>query len=163
MNTSAENATGNTAEHAAQAEDAREGADTGGGLRVPAPTVWPLVQANDALALIDFLVDSVGFLRTAVFTEGGKVAHAELSWPEGGGVMVSSYDPDSDWARKPGTFGAYVVTAEIDALYERLRARGGITFVRKIADQDYGSRDFTLKDPEGNLWSFGTYRGEPRP
>jgi uncharacterized glyoxalase superfamily protein PhnB len=27
---------------------------------------------------------------------------------------------------------------------------------------DYGSRDFAARDPEGNRWSFGTYRGEPR-
>jgi len=27
---------------------------------------------------------------------------------------------------------------------------------------DYGSHGFTARDPEGNLWSFGTYRGEPR-
>jgi hypothetical protein len=25
-------------------------------------------------------------------------------------------------------------------------------------DTDYGSRDFTVRDPEGNLWAFGTYR-----
>ena len=24
-------------------------------------------------------------------------------------------------------------------------------------DQDYGSRDFVARDPEGNLWCFGTY------
>jgi uncharacterized glyoxalase superfamily protein PhnB len=29
-------------------------------------------------------------------------------------------------------------------------------------DTDYGSRDFAAQDPEGNRWSFGTYRGEPR-
>ena len=29
-------------------------------------------------------------------------------------------------------------------------------------DTDYGSRDFSARDPEGNRWSFGTYRGEPR-
>ena len=23
-------------------------------------------------------------------------------------------------------------------------------------------RDFAARDPEGNRWSFGTYRGEPR-
>jgi uncharacterized glyoxalase superfamily protein PhnB len=22
---------------------------------------------------------------------------------------------------------------------------------------DYGSREFTARDPEGNVWSFGTY------
>ena len=25
-------------------------------------------------------------------------------------------------------------------------------------DTEYGSRDFTARDPEGNVWSFGTYR-----
>ena len=29
-----------------------------------------------------------------------------------------------------------------------------------LRDEDYGSRGFTVKDPEGNIWSFGTYRGE---
>jgi len=24
-------------------------------------------------------------------------------------------------------------------------------------DQDYGSRDFAVRDPERNVWSFGTY------
>ena len=27
----------------------------------------------------------------------------------------------------------------------------------------YRHRDFTISDPEGNLWCFGHYRGEPRP
>lgn len=28
----------------------------------------------------------------------------------------------------------------------------------ELTDQDYGSRDYAAHDPEGNLWSFGTYR-----
>ncbi|MGH2960652.1 MAG: VOC family protein, partial [Solirubrobacterales bacterium] len=24
-------------------------------------------------------------------------------------------------------------------------------------DTDYGSRDYSARDPEGNMWSFGTY------
>ena len=31
-----------------------------------------------------------------------------------------------------------------------------------LHETDYGSRDFAVRDPEGNRWSFGTYRGEPR-
>ncbi|MBR1205399.1 MULTISPECIES: hypothetical protein [unclassified Bradyrhizobium] len=27
----------------------------------------------------------------------------------------------------------------------------------ELRDTDYGSRDFACRDPEGNLWSFGTY------
>jgi len=27
----------------------------------------------------------------------------------------------------------------------------------ELTDTDYGSRDFAVRDPEGNIWSFGTY------
>jgi len=30
-------------------------------------------------------------------------------------------------------------------------------FVREIQNMDYGSREFTVKDPEGHSWSVGTY------
>ncbi|MGW1376904.1 VOC family protein [Streptomyces sp. NPDC002446] len=127
-----------------------------------APSVWPTLQAHDAPALIDFLVDTVGFERTAVYQDGDRVAHAELDWPEGGAVMLGSYDPDTGgWCLTPGTFGAYVVTDHVDALYERLRG-AGVKVLREIADQPYGSREFSIADPEGNKWSFGTYRGTPR-
>ncbi|WP_172384126.1 VOC family protein [Streptomyces sp. MNP-20] len=128
-----------------------------------APDVWPTFQAHDAPALIDFLVTTVGFLRTAVYEDGGRVAHAQLDWPEGGGVMLGSYDPRSaEWCLKPGTFGAYVVTDHVDALHRRLK-EAGVKVIREIEDQPYGSREFAVADPEGNKWSFGTYRGEPRP
>ena len=29
--------------------------------------------------------------------------------------------------------------------------------VREPVDQDYGGRDYSVRDLEGNLWSFGTY------
>jgi uncharacterized glyoxalase superfamily protein PhnB len=88
------------------------------------------------------------------------VHHAQLSWPLGGGIMLGS-DREGEWQLPPGTFGAYVVVDEPDALYERVTAAGA-DVIRKPDDTDYGSREFALRDPEGNLWSFGTYRGEPR-
>lgn len=36
----------------------------------------------------------------------------------------------------------------------------GAEILTELADTDYGSREFSLSDPEGNLWSFGTYPGE---
>ncbi|WPO74229.1 MULTISPECIES: VOC family protein [unclassified Streptomyces] len=130
----------------------------------PAPTTWPCLQAQDAPALIDFLVDTVGFLRTAVYEDGGRVVHAQLDWPEGGGVMLGSYDPGTaaETCGKPGTSGAYVVTDRVDDLYHRLR-EAGVKITGDIEDKPYGSREFGIRDPEGNRWSFGTYRGEPRP
>jgi uncharacterized glyoxalase superfamily protein PhnB len=129
----------------------------------PPPQVWPTLRAHDAPALIRFLVDAFGFSETVVYGDGVTVDHAQLDWPLGGGIMLgSAREPAADpWALAPGTFGAYVVTDDPDALHERALAAGA-EITRKPFDTDYGSRDFAARDPEGNLWSFGTYRGEPR-
>ena len=138
----------------------------------PQPQVWPTLRARDAQALIRFLVEAFGFEETVVYGDGDKVDHAQLSWPEGGGVMLGSVrDGDGDGdahgqhqgstPTRPGTFGAYVVTDHVDAVYEKARAAGA-QIVKEPFDTDYGSHDFAAADPEGNRWSFGTYRGEPR-
>jgi len=129
----------------------------------PAPQVWPTLRATDARALIRFLVDAFGFEETAVYGNGDVVEHAQLSWPLGGGIMLGSDrgDPGDRWPLKPGHFGCYVVCDDPDALYKRAVAAGA-EVIRELENMDYGSRDFAVKDPEGNLWSFGTYRGEPR-
>jgi uncharacterized glyoxalase superfamily protein PhnB len=129
----------------------------------PPPQVWPILRARDARALIRFLVDVVGFDETVVYGEGDRVDHAELAWPAGGGVMLGSLREDdlgTVWAFQPGSFGAYVVADDIDTLHDRVKAGGG-EIVTAPHDTDYGSRDFSLRDPEGNHWSFGTYRGHP--
>jgi uncharacterized glyoxalase superfamily protein PhnB len=131
--------------------------------KIPPPQVWPTLRAADARALIRFLVEAFGFTETVVHGEGDRVDHAELSWPLGGGIMLGSdRGPDDRWALRPGSFGAYVVADDIDALHERA-VRAGAEITRPPMTTDYGSRDFAARDPEGNLWSFGTYRGEPRP
>jgi uncharacterized glyoxalase superfamily protein PhnB len=135
----------------------------------PPPQVWPTLQARDARALVAFLTDVVGFVATTVMTGDDRdVAHAQLDWPHGGGVMLGSHSPGREWSREPGTSGAYVVVpddAAIEALHRRLGERApaaGGRVVVPLRDTDYGSRELVLADPEGNLWSFGTYRGEPR-
>ena len=131
--------------------------------RTPPPQVWPTLRARDARALIRFLVEAFGFEETAVYGDGDLVEHAQLSWPPGGGIMLGSVrdTPDDGWRLPPGSFGAYVVTDDPDALYVRAVAAGA-EVVREVNGTDYGSREFAVHDPEGNLWSFGTYRGEPR-
>ena len=131
--------------------------------KIPAPQVWPTLRARDGRALIKFLVEAFGFEETAVYADGDQVHHAELSWPEGGGVMLGSATDAADdpWPLRPGAFGAYVVTDRLDELFGRATAAGA-TVVAGLQDTDYGSRDFTVTDPEGNRWSFGTYRGAAR-
>ena len=93
---------------------------------------------------------------------GDRVHHAELSWPPGGGIMLgTAKGADDPWPLRPGSFDCYVVTDDVDKLHERAVAAGA-EIVRAPFDTDYGSRDFTARDPEGNLWAFGTYRGAPR-
>ena len=128
--------------------------------KTPPPQVWPTLRASDARGLIRFLADAFGFIEVVVYGEGDRVDHAQLAWPAGGGIMLGSARAD-DWALEPGSFGCYVVTDEPDTLFARATAAGA-KVLRELHDTDYGSRDFAVIDPEGNHWSFGTYRGEPR-
>ena len=51
----------------------------------------------------------------------------------------------------------YVVVEDIDAHHERATAAGA-ELVRALQDTDYGSREYSARDVEGNVWSFGTYQ-----
>ncbi|MDQ7909391.1 VOC family protein [Phytohabitans sp. ZYX-F-186] len=127
------------------------------------PTVWLTLQAHDAPALIDYYVRTFGFVVAARYGAEDTVDHAQLNWPEGsGGIMLGSHRPGAAWSREPGTAGGYVVVADPDALYERVLKQGA-DVVRPLAKTDYGAREFAVRDPEGNLWSFGDYAGEPAP
>ncbi|TKJ22816.1 VOC family protein [Blastococcus sp. CCUG 61487] len=132
-------------------------------MTTPSPQVWPAFRARDARALIRFLVDAFGFEETVVYGDGDRVDHAQLDWPEGGGVMLGSVrdDPDDAWPATPGTAAIYVVTADPAAVHARAVAAGA-SVVRGLSTTDYGSQEFAARDPEGNRWSFGTYAGEPR-
>jgi uncharacterized glyoxalase superfamily protein PhnB len=123
------------------------------------PMLWQTLRCTNAAALIDHLT-ALGFVETVRHQDGELVAHAELRWPEGGGVMLGDDRPGGVWKREPGTAGTYVVTDRIDEVHERARAAGA-EVVQELQDTDYGSREFAVRDPEGNLWSFGTYTGEP--
>ncbi len=123
--------------------------------------IWPTLRYRDARAAIRFLVDAFGFVERACYGEGEQVDHCQLDWPGGGGVMLgSAARGDSAIAELPAGVGSvYVVVADPDALCARAEAAGA-TITRGLTDEDYGSRGFTARDPEGVYWSFGTYGGE---
>jgi uncharacterized glyoxalase superfamily protein PhnB len=129
-----------------------------------ATMVWPVLTFRDARKAIAFLRDAFGFVEVAAYARDDDpdvIEHAEMRWPLGGGIMfgTASKDDGPFGSRVPGNDSVYVVCDEPDALFERATAAGA-EVVRGLADEDYGSRGFTVRDPEGNLWSFGTYRGE---
>lgn len=123
--------------------------------------IWPALNYNDAHGAIKFLV-ALGFHETAVHNdEQGRVAHAELRWPEGGGIMLGQADrQESVFSQLPtGCASVYVVTDDPDAAYDRATAAGA-EVVRPLREEDYGSRGFSVRDAEGNIFTFGTYRGQ---
>jgi uncharacterized glyoxalase superfamily protein PhnB len=117
--------------------------------------VIPTFHYDDAQAAIEFLEKAFGFERQAVY-EGKErpVEHAELSG-HGGWIMLGSSRPDSPY--DTGRHSVYVVVdGDVDEHCERARTAGA-EIVREPEDQDYGGRDYTARDPEGNVWSFGSY------
>lgn len=126
--------------------------------------VFPCLRYRDAPAAIDWLERAFGFAPLAVHAgPDGSVAHAELAL-EGGVVMLGSTKPDAYGARSPGEIGEvsqslYVWVAEIDAHYARAAAAGAKVF-RGPEDTPYGSREYSCRDLEGHVWSFGNYRPE---
>ena len=123
-----------------------------------------MLTYRDAPAALDFLADAFGFEKppaTREIDDPSIVEHAELRWPLGGGIMLGTAGKDDSpfGQRQPGNDSVYVVCDEPDDSFERAAAAGA-EVVRGLQDEDYGSRGFTVRDPEGNLWSFGTYAGE---
>ena len=127
------------------------------------PTVWPCINYRDARGAIAFLTDAFGFVESLVVPgeTDDVVEHAQLTWPEGGGVMLGTADRDgNEFSRMPTSAASvYVVTDDPHAVYARATAAGA-RVVREMRDEDYGSTGFSVRDPEDNIWSFGTYRGE---
>jgi uncharacterized glyoxalase superfamily protein PhnB len=128
--------------------------------------VWPILSFRDARAAIAFLTAAFGFEEHAVYSrhhDPNVIEHAELGGPLGGGVMFGTAGKDDSpfGRRRPGSDSVYVVCDDPDQLFARATAAGA-EVVQPLRDEDYGSRGFTVRDPEGNLWSFGTYRGHQR-
>lgn len=126
--------------------------------------IWPGLSSTDPLALRRWLA-GLGFTEGGChFADGAegdttKVQHSEMLWPEGGRVMVSSTGKTDDtFVTTPGSANLYVVTAEPDAVHAKAHALGA-RFLRELREEDYGSRGFSIADPDGNAWSFGTYAG----
>jgi uncharacterized glyoxalase superfamily protein PhnB len=126
--------------------------------------VWPTLTYRDARGAAEFLAKAFGFEETAMYAsedDPSVVHHAEMRWPLGGGIMFGTTGKDNGpfGTRIPGNDSVYVVCDDPDALFERATAAGA-EVIRGLTDADYGSRGFSVRDLEGNIWSFGTYLGE---
>ena len=125
------------------------------------PNIFPAVRYRDADAGVAFLKNAFGATEKALYrTDDGAIVHAELALGAGL-VMVGQYS-ENGWlgGEAPralsSTVSIYVVVPDPDRHHVTARDAGA-TIVREPQDMDYGSREYSVRDPEGNLWSFGTY------
>ena len=117
--------------------------------------IIPTFRYDDAKGAIEFLETAFGFERKAVMeTDDGRIAHAELT--HGPGMVMVGSRGLGDPQFENGHASTYVVVDDPDALHDRARAAGA-EITRELQDMDYGSREFSARDTEGNVWSFGTY------
>ncbi|MER6950035.1 VOC family protein [Nonomuraea sp. NPDC000554] len=112
-------------------------------------TVYALARYHDCQTAIDFLTAAFGFqVHEVSKNEQGAIVHAELL-VEDDIVMLGQ--------GSPGGPGVYIAVDDADAHHDRAKAAGA-EITMGLTDQDYGSRDYACKDPQGNTWYFGTYR-----
>ena len=126
--------------------------------------VIPALRYEDAAAAIEWLCAAFGFERHLVVpAEEGRIAHAQLAL--GRGLVMLGSVRDDDFGRLQrtprqvggvGTQSVYAVVADVDAHHARAAAAGA-EVVYGPEDQEYGGRLYTCRDPEGHLWSFGSY------
>ncbi len=129
-------------------------------------TLIPCLRYRDAPAAIEWLCNTFGFEKHMVVPgENNSILHAQLAFGNGMLMLASADRADSEFdkvMKQPDDIGGaqtqttYVVVADADAVYERVR-RAEVEIVMDIKDEDYGGRGFTCRDLERHIWSFGTY------
>jgi len=124
------------------------------------PRLYPTRRYRNATKMIDWLGEAFGFSVRARYGEGDIVHHAELVF--GASMIMLGTARDDDYGKMvgdPGSGGGksiYVAVDDADVAYTRAK-QAGATIIQELVDRDYGSREFICRDPEGNVWSFGTY------
>jgi uncharacterized glyoxalase superfamily protein PhnB len=124
--------------------------------------LFAALRFRDADAALEWLARAFGTREHAVHRDGeGRVVHAELLLGEGI-LMLGPADFENGWLGgssgnpRASTVSIYAVVPDPDAHHARAAAAGA-EIVRALQDTPYGSREYSARDLEGNLWSFGTY------
>lgn len=125
-------------------------------------SLYPVIRYRDPNEAVDWLCQAFNCSERVVYRdEEGTVYHGELEL-EGSLLMVGAAD-ETGWmggeAPQPlsSTVSLYVALPDVDAHHAQAKSKGA-AIVRELVDQSYGSREYSARDLEGNLWSFGSYR-----
>ncbi|SCX74563.1 VOC family protein [Variovorax sp. EL159] len=128
----------------------------------------PCLRYKNAPAAIEFLCKAFGFERKAVYADESDpsvIHHAELVM-NGQMVMLGSDRPGpvTDKYRWKTAADAGCITMCVcaviddpDAHCARARAAGAEILTDPKDNDGYPGRGYDARDPEGNVWSFGSY------
>ena len=120
-----------------------------------AQTVYPTLRYRDPEAAIDWLERALGFeVRVSYRDDDGEIIHAQLSFRES---LIMIGPPGPDTVPSGGPAWTYLVADDVDGLHGQA-VEHGAEVVMPLQDMDYGSREFTVRDGDGHLWSVGTYQ-----
>lgn len=122
-------------------------------------TITPYVIVAGASRFIDFLAQTFGAVEEVrVPTPDGKIMHARVRI---GDAMLELADSNAQYPPLPMPLHVYV--ADVESVFHRA-VEAGCTVLHPPSDQDYGDRDFAVRDAFGNHWYVGTpMHGAPRP
>jgi PhnB protein len=123
-------------------------------------TVTPYLAVEDATEAIEYYTKAFGAKeRVRMETPDGNVGHAEL---EIGDSLVMLSDPFPQASTKPpnelgGTsVSVFLYVEDVDAVVKQA-VDAGATVTMEVADQFWGDRFGSVKDPFGHLWSIATH------
>lgn len=121
--------------------------------------IIPMLVYEDIEAAQRFLVEAFGFERGVLErAPTGSVVHAEVSIGDSV-IWIHRVTPEHGLASArslpavPG--GLVVLVDDVDAHYERAK-KAGATIDSAPANQSYGQREYSARDPEGARWYFAT-------
>ncbi|HLG95437.1 MAG TPA: VOC family protein [Bryobacteraceae bacterium] len=120
-------------------------------------TVTPYLVAENAAGLIEFVKNTFGAEETfrAIGPAGG--IHAEVRLDDSM-LMIGGGGPGLNWRGDAMPAALHVYVKDVDAAHARALAAGAVN-LQPPADQEYGERGGSVKDPAGNHWYIATAKG----
>lgn len=119
----------------------------------------PVLVCQDIAAEHDFLVEALGFSSGGIHRDAnGQAVHGEVIvgdfviWLH---RVVDEFNLAAPGSLPAASSGLFVYVPDVDAHYERARARGARP-ESEPKDMPYGQREYGLTDPEGHRWWFAT-------
>lgn len=125
----------------------------------------PNISYKNPEKALQFLKDAFGFSEHSVYRDDKDIIqHGELTLGNAM-IMISPTNNESEFGKNTrtpsevegyNTQTPYIIIEEIDAHYKNAKTNRA-EIIMDIKDESYGGRGYSCKDPEGYIWSFGSY------